>query len=262
MTWISLFIPGGFLSASSSRQLLCQQSICHLRYQAAFKKGLPTPQENFAEEFRGARINHSAPCEPLVPSCSSSLPRAPPGSASGQGSCRQRGPGSLQGVHVARRPAGGTGGDRCHGGPDLFPQEECKELIVSFPGMDLSLALPRLVERTPGVCACRIVGGRSGKGGGGCPSKPVPQPKFYSAPHPPPPPRPCKYCFQKNSTEAPHSFSLVDCWRKPHLGASLSPRFKTLNRSWWTHTCTRTLLYLVTGHLHWLPIHSLTYGRM
>lgn len=33
----------------------------------------------------------------------------------------------------------------------MFLQEECKELIVSLPGMDLSLALPRLVERTPGL---------------------------------------------------------------------------------------------------------------
>lgn len=48
---------------------------------------------------------------------------------------------------MARRPAGGTGGDRCHGGPDLFLQEECKELIVSLPGSDFSMALPRRVER-------------------------------------------------------------------------------------------------------------------
>lgn len=37
---------------------------------------------------------------------------------------------------MTRRPAGVTGGDRCHGGPDLFLQEEFKELIVSLPGND------------------------------------------------------------------------------------------------------------------------------
>lgn len=48
---------------------------------------------------------------------------------------------------MARRPAGGTGGDRCHGGPDLFLQEECKELIVSLPRSDFSMGLPLRVER-------------------------------------------------------------------------------------------------------------------
>lgn len=43
------------------RQLLCQQSICHLRYGAAFEKGLPTLQGNFDEEFRGAHTSISPP---------------------------------------------------------------------------------------------------------------------------------------------------------------------------------------------------------
>lgn len=124
------------------QQLLRQQSICRLSYRAAFSTGLPTPWKNFDEECRGTRavIDHSAPC-------SASL-RNPCWKRKWAGERQAAGPGSGQGVHVAGRPAGRTGGDRCLGGPDLFLQEECKELIVSLPGSDLSMALPGRVERT------------------------------------------------------------------------------------------------------------------
>lgn len=104
------------------------------------------------EEFRGTHalssITPPAARTRFLRS-SSSLPQALPRSGSGQGRGRQRGPVSREGVHVARRPAGGTGGDRCHGGPDLFLQEECEELIVSLPRSDVSMALPRHVGRRP-----------------------------------------------------------------------------------------------------------------
>lgn len=37
----------------------------------------------------------------------------------------------------------------------MFLQEECKELIVSLPGIRLSMALPRLVGRTPGFVSVK-----------------------------------------------------------------------------------------------------------
>lgn len=133
---------------------------------------------------RGPVINHSAPCKPLVPSLLLQPPLNTSWKHKWAGERQAAGAWFLQGVHVARRPAGGTGGDRCHGGPDLFLQEECKELIVSLPGSSLSMALPCLVERTPSLCMS-IVGGQLWEGRGRLfwawiSSKPVPQSKFYS----------------------------------------------------------------------------------
>lgn len=216
MPRISLFIPRGFLPASSSPAAALSTVHMPPPLRSSFREGLPTLQENF-DEFRGA---HDPSLRPPRASGSFLLLQPPPnpsGSASGPGSRRQPGLGSQQGVHVARRPAGGTGGDRCHGGPDLFLQEECKELIVSLPG-NRSLhgpATPR--GKISWVCACQMAGGPLWDGRGGGPSAPVRQPRFYSGPPG------LGNTASKNSTEAPHPFSLVDCWRKFHLGAPLSP---------------------------------------
>ena len=58
---------------------------------------------------------------------------------------------------MARRPAGGTGGDRCHGGPDLFLQEEFKELIVSLPGNDVLYGPATRGRKMLCVCVCVCV---------------------------------------------------------------------------------------------------------
>lgn len=153
VTWISLFIPRGFLSASSSPAAALSTVHMPPPLRSSFPEGAANPA---GELRRGVQGRARSITPPPVSLWFLPAPPASPdpllGAQVGRGAAgRQPGLGSRQGVHVARRPAGGTGGDRCHGGPDLFLQEECKELIVSLPGMDLSLALPRLVERTPGL---------------------------------------------------------------------------------------------------------------
>ena len=136
---------------------------------------------------------------------------------------------------MAGRPAGRTGGDRCLGGPDLFLQEECKELIVSLPGSDLSTALPGRVERTYqwAHVTSRWAGGRPG-------------PVFLlslccRAPSSSGHPGLGNTASGNSATvnQAPRSFSLVDCWRDLHLAPS-SPLI-TLD----VNTHTHPTLYLI-----------------
>ena len=157
MTWFLCLSLEASFQHLLPQQLLCQQSICRLSYGAAFKMGLPTLSENFeGKEFRGVRAlssipspaGQSLPSVPAPPASPRPLVDAETGRA-GAGSWGRPLPAPREGVHVARRPAGGTGGDRCHGSLDLFLQEECKQLIVSLSRSDLSTVLPRGVERGP-----------------------------------------------------------------------------------------------------------------
>lgn len=118
---------------------------------------------NSVGELRRGVQGHAYSHQSLHP-CSSNL-RNPSWKRKWAGEQQAAGPVSWQGVHVAERPAGGTGGDRCHGGPDLFLQEECKELIVSLPRSGLSTALPCLVERIYRFMHVRV-GGRLQEGSG------------------------------------------------------------------------------------------------
>lgn len=117
----------------------------------------------------GARAHCHQSLRPLrelrVPSLHLQPPPNPSWKRKWAGERLAAGPASQEGAHVARRPAGGTGGDRCHGGPDLFLQEECKELIVSLPRSDFSMAPPRSVERRPQFVYVRKSVGSSGKEG-------------------------------------------------------------------------------------------------
>lgn len=120
---------------------ICPLPICQLRL----------PADNAARDLGAAR-SPSTPCPcpaaALRPSCRRSGLQAAGRQPAGSGEW-----GTWQGGQLEEQE-----GDRCHGGPGLFLQEESTELIVSFPGRYISVALTR---RGP------TGGGRLQEAGGG-----------------------------------------------------------------------------------------------
>lgn len=155
MTWVSLFIPRGILSASSSPAAALSTVHMPPRRRSSFRDGAASPGGELEENLQrgsGARVPCHPPLRPPRASTSFPAPAASPTPSEkpgvGRGAERQAAGGCFLGGRALGKEASWRNRrGSCHRGPDLVLQEECKELIVSLPRSDFSRAPPRRVER-------------------------------------------------------------------------------------------------------------------